>query len=202
MATPTTNFVTFNPSLTNAETDSQYASDQSVTGGLTNGVASPTMHNKLFHQATIMAKALANVLVNHGQSALDTSESALTTAITAALIPAQVATAAIGASQQEVMLTSTSQTAIATYIPGVNQNLLIGISVRIANATTIVSAEVDYTDASGSQAIQFYTDVSMPVGANPTLMILINAVANQPVTVKATAGTANNAYMSASIVEV
>ena len=81
----TTNFVTFDPALVNAENDATYQSDSSVTGGLSNGMASPQMHDKLFHQATIMVKALANIMVTQGQSALDTSESALTAALTATI---------------------------------------------------------------------------------------------------------------------
>jgi hypothetical protein len=160
------------------------------------------MHNKLFHQVSIMVKAIANVLVAQGQSALDTSESALTAALTAALLPAAVATATIAASTKEQKLTTTGQTTVATFTPAANQNLLIGVSVRVINAITVVSAEVDYTDAGGNAATQtFYTNVSLPVGSNPTLMILINANA-APVSVKVTAGTANNAYCSASIVGV
>ena len=74
----TTNFVTFNPGIDNAESDSTYQADSTVTGGLVSAMASPQMHNKLFHQCSIMVKALANMMVAQGQSALDTSESALT----------------------------------------------------------------------------------------------------------------------------
>jgi hypothetical protein len=48
-------------------------------------MANPQLHNKLFYQASLMAKALANIMVAQGQSALDTSESALTAALTATI---------------------------------------------------------------------------------------------------------------------
>jgi len=202
LSTGQNNFLTFDPNLTNADSDVQYAAETAVQNGLSTGLASVLMHNKLFHQVTVMMKALANFVAAQGHDALDTSESALTAALTAAINPASGALAAIGASTKEQHLTSTNQTIVATFTPAANQNLLIGVSARIASATTVVSAEVDYTDAGGNAATQtFYTNVSMPVGSNPTLMILINANA-APVSVKVTAGTANNAYASASIVEV
>ena len=80
----TSNFVNFNPTLANAEADAAYAADATVTGGLANGIASPQMHNKLFHQTSIMAAAIAGAIVDMGGTASDVDVNALKGAIEAA----------------------------------------------------------------------------------------------------------------------
>lgn len=82
----TNNFLTFNPSLTNSESDSTYAADAAVTGGLGTGMATSAMHNKLFHQVSIMSKALANVIAAAGNNASDVDETALTNALLASIV--------------------------------------------------------------------------------------------------------------------
>lgn len=81
------NFVVFNPPLNNAETDTEYAADTVVTNGLVAGLATSVMHNKLFHQVSIMAAAIGNFIVNMGGTASDADVSALTTAFTDAVNP-------------------------------------------------------------------------------------------------------------------
>ncbi len=83
--TGSSNFVVFNPGLANSQTDVQFQADGSVTGGLAAGIANPQMHNKLFHQASIMVAAIAEFIKDAGGAASDADLTALKGALVAAL---------------------------------------------------------------------------------------------------------------------
>ena len=61
----------------NVVSDAEYATDTQRINGVVPGLASAALHNKLYKQATIMAAALAQVLVEQGQDALDSDYAAL-----------------------------------------------------------------------------------------------------------------------------
>src|ERR1700761_4687015 len=73
-----TNFVQFNPTQSNQQTDSQYQANELVTGGvqLNNPLPSAFL-NKIWYQLSTFVSAFAQMLVNKGYSPVDTSESAL-----------------------------------------------------------------------------------------------------------------------------
>jgi len=87
-----TNFLVFNPSQANQETDAQYAADATRAGGaaVNQEFPSPTA-NKLFYQLSIMIAALAQFIVAQGYSAEDSNLSTLTTNLTNAILAATVA---------------------------------------------------------------------------------------------------------------
>lgn len=62
----------------NIESDLEYESDSQRVSGVIPGIAIPKMHNKLYKQATVMAAALAQVIVQAGLDALDSDYSGLT----------------------------------------------------------------------------------------------------------------------------
>lgn len=59
------------------ETDNEYEVDSQRISGVTPGVAPPRLHNKIYKQATIMAAAIAQVIVQAGMDAKDSDYSEL-----------------------------------------------------------------------------------------------------------------------------
>lgn len=74
------NFKVFAESVadTNISSDLDYEVDTQRISGVVPGIAVPKMHNKLYKQATIMAAAIAKVIVQAGYDALDNDFSKLT----------------------------------------------------------------------------------------------------------------------------
>lgn len=67
-----TNFLQFNPSLINAESDSAYSADSLRTGGIPSAAIFPsTLANKLFYQSSTFVAAFCQMLVNKGLSPSD-----------------------------------------------------------------------------------------------------------------------------------
>lgn len=73
------NFVTFDPPLANADNDATYAAKTAVTSGLSTGIADTTMHNKLFHQVSVMASAIGLFISGQGGAASDVDVNTLVT---------------------------------------------------------------------------------------------------------------------------
>jgi len=65
------NFLQFNPSLNNSLSDIDYNSDLTRINGLTGGTARSGLHNKIFHQTTILSSALAQVFSDLGYTVSD-----------------------------------------------------------------------------------------------------------------------------------
>lgn len=73
------NFKVFAEGVTdkNIQSDAVYNSDTQRVSGVVPGIAEPKMHNKLYKQSTIMAAAIAQVVVQAGFDALDSDYSGL-----------------------------------------------------------------------------------------------------------------------------
>ena len=73
------NFRVFAEGVTenNIESDNEYETDTQRVSGVVPGIAVPKMHNKLYKQSTVMAAALAQVIVQAGLDALDSDYSGL-----------------------------------------------------------------------------------------------------------------------------
>lgn len=103
----------------------------------------------------------------------------------------------------ESLLATTGATNVLSYTPAVAGNFLIYVSARIITAATNITVELDWTDATGAQVFMMYPLASVPIGTHMlNFPQFINAVAGSAITVKVTAGTANQAYISSSIVGV
>lgn len=85
---PNSNFRVFAESVAdlNVESDAEYATDTQRINGVVPGLAPANLHNKLYRQATIMAAALAQVLVEQGQDALDNDYAALVASLKKSLV--------------------------------------------------------------------------------------------------------------------
>jgi hypothetical protein len=82
------NFKVFAESVAtlNVVSDAEYATDTQRINGVVPGLAPAALHNKLYKQATIMAAALAQVLVEQGQDALDNDYAALVASLKKSLV--------------------------------------------------------------------------------------------------------------------
>ena len=77
----THNFQIFDESMTDTMTDIDYQSDSQRTNGVIPGVADPLLHNKLYRQCSVMAYAIAQVIVARGYNASDSDPVGLANAI-------------------------------------------------------------------------------------------------------------------------
>lgn len=77
----THNFQIFDESMTDTMTDIDYQTNTQRTNGVIPGVADPLLHNKLYRQCSIMAFAMAQVIVARGYDANDSDPAALANAI-------------------------------------------------------------------------------------------------------------------------
>ena len=75
------NFQIFDESMTSIDTDAEYLAEGQRINGVTPGLASPKMHNKLYRQCSVMAYAIASVLAARGFDANDSDPGALENAI-------------------------------------------------------------------------------------------------------------------------
>ena len=55
----------------NIQSDNEYETDTQRVSGVVPGIAVPALHNKIYKQATIMAAAMAQVIVQAGLDAMD-----------------------------------------------------------------------------------------------------------------------------------
>ena len=77
----THNFQIFDESMNDTMSDIDYQSDSQRTNGVIPGVADPLLHNKLYRQCSVMAYAIAQVIVARGYNASDSDPVALANAI-------------------------------------------------------------------------------------------------------------------------
>jgi microcystin-dependent protein len=77
----THNFQIFDESMNDTMSDIDYQSDSQRTNGVIPGVADPLLHNKLYRQCSVMAYAIAQVIVARGYNASDSDPVALVNAI-------------------------------------------------------------------------------------------------------------------------
>jgi hypothetical protein len=105
------------------------------------------------------------------------------------------------ATVRELEVSTTSPTAILTYTPAVAGNVEIGIYFRVAVASTVVTVNVTWTDAAGSQTLPLLSAVTETVGSYTFTKFIVDSVGGEAIEVSATAGTANQLYFSASMVQ-
>ena len=77
----TSNFLIFDENLQDIDTDVEYAAESQRLDGVTPGLATPKMHNKLYRQCSVMAYAIASVLVARGFNADDSDPANLVDSI-------------------------------------------------------------------------------------------------------------------------
>jgi len=107
------------------------------------------------------------------------------------------------ASNIELELTSTSQTQVCSFTPSSTEMFIIDVFVRVTVATTALTLSASWTDASGmAQSYVWENGTNITIGNRLELPIIITAQSGSPITVYATAGTANQVYVSATISQI
>src|SRR5579872_1337243 len=97
----TTNFLEWDPPLTNAELDVTYAADSMrLNGAAASAILPSPITNKVLHQASIFPAAFCQMLVAKGYSTSDADQNALATVLanvkTSADFPAAIVTVTYG----------------------------------------------------------------------------------------------------------
>ena len=73
-----TNFLVFDEGKQNMMRDGDYSANTQRARGVTPGIAYPNLHNKLYYQVSVMAKAIADFMVAQGANASDEDVEQLT----------------------------------------------------------------------------------------------------------------------------
>lgn len=120
--------------------------------------------------------------------------------LTAASQDALPAGGGVLATTEEHLLTTTGSTSVCTTTPGAAGNFEIGLYFRVVTATTNVTISITWTDATGAQTLTVLNVVPEVTGSYALTKFMIDATA-AAITVSFTAGTANQVYASASIVQ-
>jgi hypothetical protein len=108
---------------------------------------------------------------------------------------------ASGTSNQarNTLLTTTSQTAVASFTPLIGGNYSVLGFYRVVTAATNVTITISYTDSGGNaQTYQWVNVTNQTPGNYPLPPVLLNCNPST-ITVNATAGTANQVYVSCTI---
>lgn len=79
-----TNFLVFDEGKQNMMSDEDYSANTQRARGVTPGIAYPNLHNKLYYQVSVMAKAIADFMVAQGANASDEDVEQLTDDISTA----------------------------------------------------------------------------------------------------------------------
>jgi hypothetical protein len=103
---------------------------------------------------------------------------------------------------KRVLLSTTGATTVLSYTARKNTLLSIRPYVVVKNAATVLTLQASFTDPDfGADTYSWYNGVSVPVGVNIQEEIMVLAQGGTTVTITATAGTAGNVTVSASIRE-
>ena len=98
-------------------------------------------------------------------------------------------------------LTSTSATTVLSYTPSSQGNYMVMVYYSVITAATDLTLKLTWTDSTGSQSYTWVNGTSQAVGSYNVLPVFINSIASA-ITVTATAGTANQVYVSGSIIQI
>jgi hypothetical protein len=103
----------------------------------------------------------------------------------------------------ETGLTTTTATTIVTFTPTATGLFLVKAVVRVITAATTLTLTLTWDDAAGTaQTYTWENATSVPIGVRLELPVIIAAGSAAAISVSATAGTANQAYISAAIEEL
>lgn len=98
-------------------------------------------------------------------------------------------------------LVTTAATSVLTYTPAANGNLWVATYFRVQTAATDVTIQVTYTDAGGAQTLTLVGGSSQAVGSYAPQVSLLAVKAGNALTITATASTASQVFVSASILQ-
>lgn len=116
--------------------------------------------------------------------------------------PTTSETSTIVANATDTLLTTTDATQVVNYTTGTDtNNYLVYVYYRVITAATDVTLTLQWTDGTGVQSSTIVTG-SQPVGSYTIPATFISAIGGTGIAVTATAGTANQVYVSAAIEEL
>lgn len=98
-----------------------------------------------------------------------------------------------------LLLTTIGSTNIINYTPSADGDFVVYIYYRVITATTTLTITLNWNDISGPQTSSILTAASTTVGSGTFAPIYITAANTGAIVISATAGTANQAYISASV---
>lgn len=98
-------------------------------------------------------------------------------------------------------LTSTSATTILSYTPSSQGNYMVMVYYSVITAATDLTLTLSWTDSTGSQTYTWVNGTSQAIGSYNVLPVFINSIASE-INITATAGTANQVYISGSIIQI
>jgi len=143
-------FLVFNQNLLNAQDDTSYLADTSRVNGLSAGIASIFLHNKLFRQVSIMVAALGQFIADQGNVASDEDLASLVSSISSSFVATgidnksrqQTKALIFGADTRTIAVSRTSGLVTNVYIRDPLDNTLVqGITINRTGGqiTSIVS---------------------------------------------------------------
>jgi len=99
-------------------------------------------------------------------------------------------------------LTTTSATTVATFTPSAAGLYIIKAAVVVLTAATTVTLTATWTDPNGGALTYTWENAtSLPVGTRLELPLVVTATSTAAISVSAMAGTANQVYVTAAIIE-
>jgi uncharacterized protein involved in high-affinity Fe2+ transport len=102
----------------------------------------------------------------------------------------------------DFQITTTSSVNVLAFTPPVNENYMVYVYYRVVSATTNVTINITFDDNSGAQTLNILTLTSKAVGSYSVAPVYIQAITSAPIIVNFTSGTANNVFVSATILMV
>lgn len=99
----TTNFLQWNPTASNQESDAAYTSDAQRTGGASSGEFPSPTANKLFYQSSTFVTALGQMLATKGYTTSDADISVLTAVLANLITNADLARLSIQATRTNMI---------------------------------------------------------------------------------------------------
>ena len=102
----------------------------------------------------------------------------------------------------EAEVTGTVAQTIASFTPTASGNFIVFVYFRVTTAATTVTLAISWADVTGAQSNTVVSAVSEPVGSYTIAPLYINATTAAAIAVSCTAGTANQVYVSGTIMNV
>lgn len=99
-------------------------------------------------------------------------------------------------------LIGTSSSTVLSYSPPVDANYMVMVYYRVASSTTVITISITWEDNNGSQISHVIpSGTSEGAGSYTTIPTFINAMSSSPIVITAQAGTTNQLFISASILQ-
>jgi hypothetical protein len=163
---PTTNFVEFNPTQSNQQSDATYDSNALTTGGIqTNNILPSAWLNKIYRQANAFVTAFALMLKNKGYSTSDVNVGTLASVLNNILTQADLRTP-----MQNIAFTPSisfsATVADGFHVPSMTGNITaIGIfGFSFGQEITLAFTQ----DGTGGRTVAFPSYVLSPGTVDPT----------------------------------